>query len=139
MTNAKIISSDVVLGVNDDVPIIACPFCNSPTITFDEEGFGDYTPCEHMQFLYDSDSEQFEYESEQFHGIIKKLNKTVMKSCKLAKATDLRRFADEVVKFGENVTIIAESYSGEDCGPDKTTTVAAFDNKGGQTPSELYF
>lgn len=96
-----------------DPPIVHCPICGQAMLVFDDEGFGQVAPCNHLAFIYVGEAGEFEYLSDDAEAMLEAVEEGVEDEEDdweieglLAKAGFDRRFL-----------VFSITYGGMGCGP----------------------
>ena len=97
-------------------PIGYCPICGQPSITFNEEGYGEYSPCAHLEFTYNTTAGELGYRTEEFESKIFSLEENIEGEAPNFSINNLPQVLERM-GYGKELLVLAIEFSGMACGP----------------------
>lgn len=99
-------------------PLVHCPICGKPTADLDEEGLGEFAPCEHTAFIYLTVVPDFAFMSEDFEKRTEDID-----------VDDYENFKGflEATDYDNKLLAIEITYGGVGCGAEWYTDIYGFD------------
>lgn len=99
-------------------PLVHCPICGKPTAELDEDGQGEFVPCEHTAFIFIGSASEFAYTSEEFDKRTEEVD--------IDEYEEFKEFLD-ATDYDNKLLALEITYGGMACGPDWYSDIYGFD------------